>query len=609
MSVLRRLIGYLKPYRWQVIFALSCLGGSILIGTVGPWIMKVLVDQVIITGQHRMLAPLALAYVGVTVLRGAFNFGYWYTREYFGQKVVYDLRTSLYQRLQYLPFSYYDHAQTGQLMSRLTSDVDHVRVLLGLGLPDLADVIASFSVNAILLFSLNWQLTLVTLAASPLLLIEVIRVHGRLRPAWAAAHQQMANMTTTLQESVTGVRVVKSFAREDYEVEKFGRENEANRARQRDLARIWGTSFPYMDFLSGLSWLLLLWYGARQVVGGHLTVGTLVAFNGYLFGLIWPIRHLGWVVNIMGQSMTAGQRIFEILDTPSEIADPPSPRQFSDIRGHVRFESVSFRYGDSVPVLEEIDLDAPPGRKIALLGGTGSGKSTLVNLIPRFYDVTGGRVTIDGYDVREVRLSNLRRQIGIVLQETFLFSATIRENIAYGRRDASLEEIMAAAKAARAHDFIMELPDGYETRVGERGIGLSGGQKQRVAIARALLADPRILLLDDFTSSVDTETEHLIQQALAELMRNRTTLIIAQRLTSVQSADEIVVLEQGRIVERGTHAELLVLGGHYTRLYELQLKDGVVSQDNGAVSLDKGAMPRDGKGTGGGEEAAMGGGR
>lgn len=581
VSVVWRLVKYLKPYGWQVAFTLFCLGASILVGVAGPWIMKILVDQVIIGGQHRMLASLALAYVGVTVLRGAFNYGVWYTREYFGQEVVFDLRTALYRRLQYLSFSYYDHAQTGQLMSRLTADVDNMRVLLAFGLVDLVNVIASFSIIAVLLLRLNWRLTLVSLATAPLLLAEVIRVHARLRPAWAAAHQQMANLTTTLQESVTGVRVVKSFAREDYETEKFSRENEANRVKQRDLAKIWGTSFPYMDFLSGLSWLLLLWYGARQVVDGHLTVGTLVAFNGYLFGLIWPIRHLGWIVNVMGQSITAGQRIFEILDTPSEIANPPSPKRFDNIRGHVRFESVSFHYGNGAPVLEGIDLDVPPGRRIALLGGTGSGKSTLVNLIPRFYDVTGGRVTIDGCDVREVRLQDLRWQIGMVLQETFLFSASIRENIAYGRRNASLEEIVAAAKAARVHDFIMELPDGYDTRVGERGVGLSGGQKQRVAIARALLANPRILLLDDFTSSVDTETEHLIQQALTELMCNRTTFIIAQRLTSVQNADEIVVLEQGRIVERGIHAELLALGGHYTRLYELQFNCGAAATGDG----------------------------
>ena len=350
-------------------------------------------------------------------------------------------------------------------------------------------------------------------------------------------------------------------------------ENRGLMERRLAVMRLWGLNFPLMSFLIGLSTILTLWYGGREVVAGRISVGTLVAFSNYLLMLAWPVQRLGWLVDIVSRAIASGERLFEILDAPSPIKEKAGARELPTIQGEVRFESVSFAYGDGRPVLTEISLEAKPGEMIALLGATGSGKSTIINLIPRFYDVSSGRITVDGVDIRDVTFKSLRQQVGMVLQETLLFSATIRDNIAYGRPDASLEEVIQAAKVARAHDFIMSFPDGYETWVGERGVTVSGGQKQRMAIARAVLLNPRILILDDSTSSVDTNTEHQIQQALAELMKGRTTFVIAQRLTTVLHANQILVLDQGRIAERGTHEELLAQGGLYRQIYDLQLRD------------------------------------
>jgi len=379
------------------------------------------------------------------------------------------------------------------------------------------------------------------------------------------------------------VRTVKSFARERHEVKRFAERNHAYVKVNLEASGLWARFFPLIELFSNLATTLLLWYGGRMVLRGELSLGRLVAFFSLIWYWIWPMREIGYQLNLLVQAIASGERLYELLSHPIDIADAPDAVRMPEMKGHVRFENVTFRYDSprpgfsyeisDLPALTDINLDAPAGSVIALLGTTGSGKSTLVNLIPRFYDVTAGRVTIDGVDVRKINLRDLREHIGIVLQETFLWSASIKENIAYGRRDATMEEIIAAAKLAQAHDFIMETPLGYETVVGERGLGLSGGQKQRIAIARAILCNPRILILDDATASVDMETEHAILVGLKNLMAGRTTFIIAHRLSSLKHADEILVLDGGRIVERGTHESLLAAGGVYRSIYEIQFKD------------------------------------
>ncbi len=573
MKTLARLFRFGRPYRWLLVYGVTSMAVLSGIGMARPYLTKLLIDLVIVGGQYRYLLWLSLAVVGVSAARGIFNFLRQYLSHLYGQKVVYDLRNALYERLQYLSFSYYDTAQTGQLMSRLTGDVEATRTFLSFGFIHMMDFFFMLSFVLVILFSLDWRLTLASLAAMPFLAVVVMFFDKRVRPAFSAIQQQLAVLTATIQENITGVRVVKAFARESYEVEKFSRENREFFNKNVTASNLWATFIPLMDFVSGLSATFVLWYGGRQYIHDAISLGTLVAFTSYIWTLVWTTRDLGWLLNILEQSVASGERLFEILDTPSAIKDRPGALELATVHGHVRFEKVSFSYGGEAPVLHDINLDAPPGSMVALLGTTGSGKTSIVDLIPRFYEVNAGRVLVDGHDVRQVTLASLRRHIGLALQETFLFSASIRENIAYGRPDVTDEQVIVAAKAAQAHDFIMELPNGYETMVGERGIGLSGGQKQRVAIARAIATDPRILILDDSTSSVDMETEHLIHLALREVMRDRTTFVIAHRLSTVKHADEIVVLEEGRIVERGRHDELLRSGGHYKRIYDVQFKD------------------------------------
>ncbi|MHB0886777.1 MAG: ABC transporter ATP-binding protein [Bacillota bacterium] len=585
MKTLARLLRFGRPYRWLLLNGVISMAILSAIGMARPYLTKLLIDLVVVGGQYRYLLWLSLAVVAVSAARGIFNFLRQYLSQLYGQKVVYDLRNALYDRLQGLSFSYYDTAQTGQLMSRLTGDVEAVRTFLSFGFVHMMDFFFMLTFVLIILFSLDWRLTVASLAAMPFLAVVVIFFDKRVRPAFSAIQQQLAVLTATIQENITGVRVVKAFARESHEVDKFSKENREFFNKSVTASNLWATFIPLMDFVSGLSATFVLWYGGRQYIHDAISLGTLVAFTSYIWTLVWTTRDLGWLLNILEQSVASGERLFEILDTPSAIKDRPDALDLAAVDGHVRFERVSFSYGGEAPVLQDINLDAPPGTLIALLGTTGSGKTSIVDLIPRFYEVSAGRVLVDGRDVRGVTLNSLRRNIGMALQETFLFSASIRENLAYGHPDATDEQIIAAAKAAQAHDFIMELPQGYETMVGERGIGLSGGQKQRVAIARAIVTDPRILILDDSTSSVDMETEHLIHLALREVMRNRTTFVIAHRLSTVKHADEIIVLEEGRIVERGRHEELLRIGGHYKRIYSVQFKDQeeVLSQAAGAA--------------------------
>ncbi len=573
MSTIWRLLGYLRRYpRWVVYSMLSMLG---LVGMafVVPWLTRYVIDVAIIEQQWDLLLPLALIVVAAAIMQSLFVFGRRYSSALVGQSVIYDLRNELYRHLHHLPFSFYDKAQTGQLMSRVTQDVETMRMFLGFGVVNLVrSILMFFGVLTFLLF-INWKLTLLILLTVPPLVIAIWQFSKRVRPMYRQLQQQLAELTSVLQENVSGIRVVRSFAREDYEIEKFDEQNRAYLEKNLDTVRNWAFFFPLMNMITGMGTVIILWYGGRQVMLGVMTLGWLIAYTQYLNMLLGPLRMIGWLVNLLERATASGQRVFELLDTQSDIDDKPDAVVLPEVRGHVQLDNIWFRYDEGGKwVLRGINVDAPVGQKVALLGATGSGKTTIINMIPRFYDPGRGKVILDGHDLRDLSLEMVRRSIGMVMQETFLFSAPIRENIAYGKPDASLDEIKDAARAAQIHDFITSLPKGYDTLVGERGVGLSGGQKQRVAIARALLLNPPILILDDSTSSVDMETEHLIQEALDHLMEGRTSFIIAQRLSSIRGADQIIVLDRGEVVQRGDHEKLIREPGIYHEIHQLQSK-------------------------------------
>lgn len=572
MSVLRRLLKFVAPY-WKryalaLVFLLAISGLNLLQPMVIGWV----VDGVLAAEKYDLLLYAGLAIFGMAAVKGIIQYLQRFNMAYAGQKVVFDIRNTLYRHLQQLSYSFYDQAQTGQLMSRVTSDVNAVQRFLSNGIVQIVSTVVSFSATLILMLSLNWKLTLISMVTVPLLLWRVKIYSTKVRPMFAQIQEQVAVVNTRIQENIAGQRVVKAFARKEYELEKFERDNMELLQRSIRAERLSAINWSLMRLLTETSLALILWYGGRQVISFELSLGTLISFNMLLGQLLGPIRSLGWIVSMVQRTIASGERIFEILDTEADVRDKPGAKPIGKIEGRVTFDNVSFAYDGVNMVLKNINLDVAPGETVAILGGTGSGKSTLIMLIPRFYDPTEGRILIDGIDIRDVTLESLRRQIGIVTQETFLFSASIRDNIAYGKPEATDEEIIEAAKAAHIHDFIMSLPDGYDTIIGERGVGLSGGQKQRVAIARALLMDARILLLDESTSSVDVETEMQIQQAFSRLLKDRTAFIIAQRLSTVRDADRIVVLDNGTIVEEGTHEELLELGGMYTAIYNLQFR-------------------------------------
>ncbi|MDI3341031.1 MAG: ABC transporter ATP-binding protein [Sphaerobacter sp.] len=574
MAILKRILAYLRPYWRRVVLAYLAL----LIGTamqlVVPRLVEYVIDRGLVRADLRVVTVGSLAIVAAGVAQGVFTFIRSYLFQFLAERVAFDIRNDLYAHLQTLPFAFFDRAHTGQLMSRATEDVNAIRRFLMFSLRSLVHSAGMLIVIAIILVLTHWRLALLSLSVMPILSWTAIHFGRTIRPKFLAVQQQFGVMTNVLQENLAGARVVRAFAREEDERRRFDETLQRLYDRNMDTVRQSAFYFPLMTLLASLGLALILWYGGRQVVAGNLSIGALTAFYFYLTMLNQPIRMLGWVVNSMARALASGERIFEVLDTRPNIRSPERAVTQAPITGRVEFDEVWMRYpGTSDDALAGVSFVAEPGQRIALVGKPGSGKSTVTALIPRFYDVTAGVVRIDGVDVRELDLVTLRRQIGIVLQDTFLFATSIRENIAYGRPDATEEEIIAAARAAQAHDFIMRLPHGYDTVVGERGVSLSGGQKQRVALARALVMDPRILILDDATSNVDTETEHAIQRALDTLMVGRTTFIIAHRLVTLKRADLILVLDQGRIVERGTHETLLRAGGLYAQIYDLQLRD------------------------------------
>ncbi|HYN88307.1 MAG TPA: ABC transporter ATP-binding protein, partial [Ardenticatenaceae bacterium] len=492
--------------------------------------------------------------------------------------------------VQRLSFSYHDRNRTGQLMIRATDDVEKVRLFLGQGLVIAVQAFALLAGILIVLFLTNVRLTLVVLPILPIAMVLFFIFGALAQPLFGELQERLSRLNTILQENLAGIKVVRAFAREPVEEARFGAATDDLMEQQLHVSRVFAFLFPVVFLTANLGQAAVLYFGGRQIIGGTLTLGEWQKFSLYLIYAFLPIGQLGFIINLMAQANTSAGRIFEILDAKHEVEDGPGARQLGEIQGRVEFEDVTFRYyGSGDPILDHVSFVAEPGQSIALLGATGSGKSTIINLVPRFYDASEGAVRIDGVDVRDVTIESLRRQIGIVLQETTLFSGTIRDNIAFGRPDAGIDEIIAAAEAARAHDFIASFPGGYDTPVGERGTTLSGGQKQRIAIARALLLDPRILILDDSTSAVDVSTEALIQAALDRLMQGRTSFVIAQRISTVVNADLILVLDKGRIVARGTHEELLEESEIYADIYYSQLvstpepSDGRVPEEAGVL--------------------------
>lgn len=522
-------------------------------------------------------APTALLHalllmLGFAVLRGVFGFLQAYWAEKNSQAVAYDLRNDLYAKIQKLSFSYHDRNQTGQLMIRATDDVEKVRLFIGQGLVQLVGAAILLGGTLIILFTTNVPLAWTTMPLLPAAAVIFVVFSALARPMFTLVQQKLSRLNTILQENLAGIKVIKAFTREKEQQARFNQAADDVMQQQIRLARLFTFLFPFVFLIANLGQAGILYVGGKQIIAGTLTLGEWQQFSMYIMYLFFPIALFGMIITQMSQAAASAQRIFEILDARNDITEKPDAISLPPVRGHIRFENVSFRYFSSgEPVLDKVSFEALPGERIALLGATGSGKTSIINLLPRFYDPTEGRVTIDGYDLRDVTLSSLRRQIGIVLQETTLFSGTIRENIAFGKPDASEEEIIAAAKAAQAHEFILSFPDGYNTCVGERGQTLSGGQKQRIAIARALLLNPRILILDDSTSSVDLATEAAIQKALEELMKGRTSFVIAQRISTVRNADKIIVLEKGRIAAIGRHDELLEESPIYAEIYNSQI--------------------------------------
>lgn len=573
LEVYQRLLGYLKPYWRQILLAYVSMLFASLLNLIVPQVIKTAIDQGLAAGYSAALFVAGGLILAIALVRSVAAFGQRYYGEWLSHRVSYDLRNHFYQSIQNSPFAFHDQAHTGDLMSRATGDITETERFVGIGLMDLAATLLLLIGVVVAMFIENVELAALIIIPMLVLVVTALRFGGIVRPRFKAIQEQMGLLATTMQESLTGIQVVKAFAREPYELQKFDRENDDWLEKRRDVIKIWANYWPFFTFILAAAIFILLWVGGPWVQTGRITIGSLFAMISYILMLNGPVQRLGFLVNLAATAGASASRVFEIIDTPNDIVEQPNAVNLDKIKGEVVFEKVSFAYQGSRSVLHDINFTAKPGQVIALIGPTGSGKSTIINLIPRFYDPSAGRILIDGLDIRQVTLKTLRQHIGIVLQDSFLFSSTIAENIAYGRPGAAQAEIVAAATAARAHDFIMSFPNGYETVVGERGVTLSGGQKQRVAIARALLRDPRLLILDDSTSSVDTETEHLIHQALADLMQGRTTFVIAQRLLTLKSADCILVLDHGQIIERGSHTELLARNGLYRRIYDLQLKD------------------------------------
>ena len=577
MKIILRIMGIAMRHRWRVAGAYVCTIGATVAYLFLPRLIGNAVDEIakfFTEGDYSegTLISIVLVIFGLSVVRGVLSYGQTYLGESLSQVVAYDIRNSFFNHVQHLGFGFHDRHHTGNLMSRAMGDVENIRMFINMGMMRTPYFVGLFIIVAIIMLMLDWKLGLISASFMPFVAFHSAVVRLKMRNIWLSVQEKMAELNTVLQENLTGVRVVKAFASESFEESKFDSKNRdvANEMIEAERLRASNMSFVLFTFTVALG--LIMWYGGRQVINGSMSHGELAQFIFYMGILALPVRMAGWLVNSYARAASAGERLFEILDAESPVRESRSAIDIPRVKGHVRFEDVSFSYDGTGSVLKNVNLDVEPGKVIALLGAPGSGKTTIINLIPRFYDVTSGRVTIDGIDVRDPTLQSLRRNIGIVQQDVFLFTTSIGENIAYGREAAPQEQIVQSAQVAQLDDFVDSLENGYDTVIGERGSTLSGGQRQRLSIARAVLLDPPILILDDSTSSVDARTENMIRNAMEAVMQGRTTFVIAHRLSTVHKADMILVLEDGEIVEQGTHQELLAVGGLYREIYELQLR-------------------------------------
>ena len=573
MTLYLRILSYIKPYMHRLIFAMFCTimaaAGNLYI----PWIIKDMIDEVLADKNGTMLNWIAASIIAIFVVRGLFWYGQNYLMSYVGQSVIIDIRAAVFKKLQRLSVSFYDKNKTGTIMSYVTNDVNALQSAM---VENTIEMITEGFIligSVVAMIYLDWRLTLFTVCTFPVVLWFMEFFGKKIRKTGGRIQECTADITSVLQESVASARVIKSFVREDYEVDRFDVENRANFRANMKNAQLMATLTPVVELVAAIGVTMIIWYGGNNVINGTITAGSLVAFLTYAVNISNPIKRLTRVIGNIQKALAAAQRVFMIIDMPEEIAESRDAKQLPEVSGKVEFQNVSFAYDDKGNVITDLSFSVKPGEVIAIVGPSGAGKSTIANLLPRFYDVNKGDIKIDGHSVREVTLDSLREQVGIVPQETMLFNGSVYNNILYGRLDATKEEIEAAAKAANAHDFIMQLTDGYETKLGDRGVNLSGGQRQRIAIARAILKNPRILILDEATSALDTESEKLVQEALDRLMEGRTSFVIAHRLSTIQRADCILVLEHGELVEQGAHDALLRQGGLYAQLYNLQFRD------------------------------------
>lgn len=569
--LLWRVYGYLRPYWKHMAGAYLSLLGILALSASIPQFIRWIIDTGIGKNEPQILTWSVLALLGLTLIKGVLNYYQGILSETASQNVAYDLRTEIQKKLTELSFSFHDTSETGELLSRAIQDVERLRFLTGRATLRILDGVLMIIITMVILIVMDYRLGLFVLISMPVLIHRAYYFGSRYRPLSLRIQKQVARLTTAVEQNLRGSRVVKAYAQEPAEIERFEEENQHWFELVRASAKLQAVNVPLMFLLSNIGMVVIILFGGYLVIQQELTFGVLLAFITYMGQLVEPVRRLGIIIPAVAIAGSSAERVFDILDTIPDVQDEVDAQPMSILKGQVRFEQVSFSYGQQT-VLSEINFEAQPGQIVALLGATGSGKSTIISLIPRFYDPTIGRILVDGKDIRQVTLNSLRSQIGIVLQETTLFAASIRENIAFGQSYAGEGDIVAAAKAAQAHEFIIHSPNGYDTYVGERGVTLSGGQKQRIAIARVLLMDPRILILDDATASVDTETEHLIQLAFENLVKGRTTFVIAHRLSTIRNADLILVLEHGRIIARGTHESLLQTSKHYIEIYNRQLK-------------------------------------